>query len=150
MTRSSSYLPPGREEEEARRKSAKALWAWAFAHLSTVRPTIRADAEEAIDPLALIGFSHSHHNVDFFEPMEPETCLGVMCPKRSDECDGCEVMEASTEFPATSDAPVSPISHEEATRLFGSLYDRLYSPPPRIRRARVKIPFVPRQAKLKL
>ena len=82
----SSPLSSDKEAKAAQKEVVRGLRGWMGAHF----PEHHADLDEARDPLELHGYSESHHNVDFLIPVEPDMCLGVMCPLRSDACDTCK------------------------------------------------------------
>ncbi len=87
--KSSSYLPLNGAAEAAREKAAKAILAMSDEYF----PAHHADADEAPDPVTLVGYSTATHGVDFLVPVEPDVCLGFMCPMKSDVCDRCGLSE---------------------------------------------------------
>lgn len=88
----SSWLKPGDEVAAAQKKCAKNLGAvWRHGEIDAPPKKRPMDSDDVVEEVERKGFSNAHHNVDFLEPVDPDVCLGVMCPKRSDDCDGCHL-----------------------------------------------------------
>lgn len=96
MGKNSNYLPPGKEAEVARQIAAKNLCAWAGEHL----PETRADADEPFDVNETVGPPTASHNLLI---LDPDVCLGFMCPAKSCVCDECKLARKTDENFGVSD-----------------------------------------------
>lgn len=60
------------------------------------------DADEAPDMVELVGFVAADmttgHNADRMVPIEPDQCLGFMCPAKSDACADCGIAKREAEL----------------------------------------------------
>lgn len=60
------------------------------------------DADEAPDEIERVGFAAadmtSGHNADRMVPIEPDQCLGLMCPAKSDACADCGIAKREAEL----------------------------------------------------